>query len=75
VLAVFNVIPVPPLDGSTGIVVLLNTSMAARYVTWLQENRALAMVGMLVAWRVFDVIFDPVFWTAVNLIYPGVRYG
>lgn len=75
VLALLNVIPLPPLDGSTGIIVLLSASAATRYVMWLQENRTLAIFGMLIAWRIFDEIFDPVFWTAVNLIYPGISYG
>jgi hypothetical protein len=30
---------------------------------------------MLVAWRAFDVVFHPIFWTVVNLIYPGVGYS
>jgi len=30
----------------------------------------LGAIGMLVAWRAFDVVFDPIFWTVVNLIYP-----
>jgi hypothetical protein len=30
---------------------------------------------MLVAWRLFDVVFDPVFLLAINLLYPGSHYG
>jgi hypothetical protein len=30
---------------------------------------------MLVAWRAFDVVFNPIFWTAVSLIYPGTSYS
>ncbi len=75
VLAALNIIPVPPLDGSTGIVVLLPAVTAGRYIAWLQANRVFAMIGILVAWRIFDVIFDPIFGTAINLIYPGMSYG
>ena len=35
----------------------------------------LAIIGMLAAWRLFDVVFQPVFLTAVNLLFPGVRYS
>ena len=31
----------------------------------------LGVVGVLVAWRAFDVVFDPTFVVVVNLIYPG----
>jgi Zn-dependent protease len=76
-LALFalNLIPLPPLDGSAGVAALLNESTARRYVGWLHANRVLGSVGMLVAWRAFDVVFDPIFWSAVNLIYPGTTYG
>jgi len=35
----------------------------------------LGWIGLLIAWKLFDFVFDPVFTAAVNLIYPGVRYG
>jgi Zn-dependent protease len=74
-LMALNLIPLPPLDGSAGVAVLLSESAAGRYVEWLHNNRVLGMVGMLVAWRAFDVIFDPIFIVAVNLIYPDATYG
>ena len=33
------------------------------------------MVGLVAAWQVFEVVFDPVFLAVINLIYPGVTYG
>jgi len=74
-LMALNLIPLPPLDGSAGVAVLLSEPTAARYVEWLHHNRVLGTVGMLVAWRAFDVIFDPIFIAAVNLIYPDAKYG
>jgi hypothetical protein len=35
----------------------------------------LGWIGLLVAWKLFDFVFEPVFVAAVSLIYPGVRYG
>ena len=32
------------------------------------------MVGLLVAWRFFDLIFDPIFGLALNILYPGAGY-
>jgi hypothetical protein len=36
---------------------------------------SLGMIGMIAAWQLFDVVFDPIFLVAVNLIYPGVSYS
>jgi Zn-dependent protease len=74
-LMALNLIPLPPLDGSAGIAVLLSENVARKYTHWLHENRVLGTVGMLVAWRAFDVIFQPIFMTAIGLLYPGVTYG
>jgi Zn-dependent protease len=75
VLLSLNLIPLPPLDGSAGIAVLLPESVGERYVEWLHANRTFGMVGMLVAWRLFDILYDPLFVTALNLLYPGASYG
>ena len=54
---------------------MLSEPIARRYTQWLQQNRALATVGMLVAWRAFDFVFQPVFMAAIKLLYPSVVYG
>ncbi len=69
-----NLIPLPPLDGSAGIAVLMPEAIAARYTEWLFDNRVLGMIGMLVAWRAFDEIFGPIFFFAAELIYPELTY-
>ncbi len=74
-LAILNLIPLPPLDGSAAIPLVLSPSLTARYQKFLWTNPGLAIFGMLAAWRVFDVIFQPMFMVAVNLLFPGVRYG
>lgn len=76
VLACLNLIPLPPLDGSTALGLFLSEDAAFRYQHFLlTKGRGLALFGMLAAWRLFDVVFQPVFLTFVNLLYPGVRYG
>jgi Zn-dependent protease len=75
-LAFFNLIPFPPLDGSAAIPVLLHDSAAVAYQRFLLQNgQTFAFVGMLVAWRLFDVIFDPIFVTAINILHWGRHYG
>ena len=75
VLAALNVIPVPPLDGSAALGLFLSTGAANRYQMFLWSQPMLGLAGMLLAWRVFDVVFEPLFLLVVNLLYPGVTYG
>jgi len=75
VLASLNLLPLPPLDGSAALPLLLSDRATARYQQFLFGQPGLAMLGMLVAWRIFDVVFNPVFLLAINLLYPGTHYG
>lgn len=75
VLFAFNMIPLPPLDGSAAVPLVLSDSATARYQQFLWGQPALIWFGILVAWRLFDVIFNPIFLFFVNLLYPGVHYG
>ena len=74
-LAVLNVIPLPPLDGSAAILLFMPESIANRYQQMLWSSPMLGMVGMLAAWRLIDITFYPVFWFVVRVIYPGAMYG
>lgn len=74
-LAVFNLLPLPPLDGSAVVPLWLSDSATRKYQEFLWGNPALTWIGLLVAWQVFDTLFQPIFLLAVNLLYPGARYG
>lgn len=75
-LASLNLIPLPPLDGSAAIPVLLSEGGAATYQRFLLQNgQTFGFVGMLIAWRLFDVIFDPIFTAAINVLHWGSHYG
>jgi Zn-dependent protease len=74
-LMAFNLLPLPPLDGSAVIALGLAPDTARRYHGFLRSTPMLGWVGIYVAWQVFDFVFDPVFTMAVSLIYPGVTYG
>ncbi len=75
-LASLNLIPLPPLDGSAAVPAVLTDALGERYQRFLLQNgQTFAMVGMLAAWRLFDLIYDPIFLTAINLLHWGARYG
>ena len=50
-LGAFNLLPVPPLDGSTGIMLVMPESAAIRYLDWVRRSGSYAMIGLLIAWQ------------------------
>jgi len=58
-LGVFNLIPVPPLDGSSVIMLLMSEDRARRYIDWMSSG-TFAMPGILVSILIFRYIFPPI---------------
>ncbi|HET7228952.1 MAG TPA: site-2 protease family protein [Longimicrobium sp.] len=73
-LFAFNLLPLPPLDGSGAIPLFLSPRASETYQDFLIATPGVAWIGMLIAWQIFDVVFDPIFLGAANLLYPGVGY-
>jgi Zn-dependent protease len=73
-LAAFNLLPFPPLDGSAALPLLLSRRVSARYQEFMWSSPMIGLLGILIAWQLFDHLFDPIFLAAVNLVYPGVTY-
>ena len=68
-LLVFNLIPVPPLDGS-GVVSLLLPENASRGLQQLLARPLFAFGGILIAWIVIPQIFWPVAHFAAAVVFP-----
>ena len=74
-LGTFNLIPVPPLDGF-GVVGVFLPEDAARSLQRLAHSMgSFSMIGLLLAWKIFDPIFQPIFSLALKALYPGQDYG
>jgi Zn-dependent protease len=69
-LGTFNLLPAPPLDGSTGITLLMSETAALRFIDWTR-NSGFGMAGLLLAWVVFDRIFSFIFSVALAALYSG----
>jgi Zn-dependent protease len=67
-LGTFNLLPVPPLDGSTGIMVFMTEDRAQRYLDWIRGN-SFAMAGLLVGLVVFQRIFPIVQYAAFRIFF------
>jgi Zn-dependent protease len=73
-LGTFNLLPVPPLDGNTGVTLLMGEKTALGFLDWT-HNSGFGFVGLLLAWVLYGKIFSTIFALALNVLYPGARYG
>jgi Zn-dependent protease len=73
ILFVFNLIPLPPLDGSDALLLFLNERDAQRYMDFV-HNSGFRIIGLIIAWHVLDVVLDPVHTLSLNILYPGAGY-
>ena len=67
-LGTFNLLPVPPLDGSAGIMLLMSENQAQGYLDWLRGNN-FAMAGLLVGLVLFGKIFPYVQEAALKIFF------
>ena len=72
-LFAFNLLPLPPLDGSAILPGLMSDATARRFHEILRQPM-FSMIGLLAAWRLFPAISDPRQTLALNLLYPGAGY-
>jgi Zn-dependent protease len=72
-LAIFNLIPLPPLDGS-GILMFFCTSETAARVFHALRHPSFNYFGLILSWQLMKVIFPAIQLFAVNLLYPGYGY-
>lgn len=74
VLGTFNLLPVPPLDGHSGITLLMSERAAVRFTEW-SRGSGLGFAGIVLAWVVYGRMLGPIFRFALNVLYPGANYG
>jgi Zn-dependent protease len=67
-LGTFNLLPVPPLDGSTAIMLFMSESRAQKYLDWLRGN-SFAIAGLLVGLVVFQRVFPYVKDFVIYLLF------
>jgi Zn-dependent protease len=74
-LGLFNLLPIPPLDGFSAVGLLLNEENAIRLQELGARMRGFSYIGLLLAWQIFGPVFSPIFTAALNILYPGHHYG
>lgn len=68
ILFFFNLVPLPPLDGSAVLPAFMSNETAARYNAFLRQPM-MSLLGLLLAWKVFPYVFRPILIVALNLLY------
>ncbi|KAA3614249.1 MAG: site-2 protease family protein [Planctomycetota bacterium] len=74
-LFVFNLLPIPPLDGHSALLSGFPGPSVERWQDFLAMQPGVMWIGIFLAWKLFDEVFDPVFVIAISALYPGVTYG
>jgi len=64
----FNLLPLPPLDGSAVLPAFMSNETAARYNTFLHQPMV-SLLGLLLAWRVFPHVFYPIMNFVLQILY------
>jgi Zn-dependent protease len=72
-LFAFNLLPLPPLDGSGALGLVLPAATAVRFQEFMRQPMV-SILGLLVAWRLFGPLFGPLHGLALGLLYPGMVY-
>ncbi|HEY3741432.1 MAG TPA: site-2 protease family protein [Bryobacteraceae bacterium] len=74
-LGLFNLFPVPPLDGNTAIALILPDKLNDKFREFTRQPM-LQMFGVLIAWVLIEPIFRPAWSAAVLLlVYPASLGG
>ncbi len=73
-LFVFNLLPIPPLDGSSLPLLVLPESVARTYAAAMRSPLA-RIVGFIIIAQGLGKFFPPIFAHVAALLYPGVHYA
>ena len=67
ILFLFNLLPLPPMDGSGVIQLLLPEGVSRRWQLTMRQP-VVGILGILIAWRLFGYVLFPVFGVALRVV-------
>jgi Zn-dependent protease len=67
-LAIFNLLPVPPLDGAAALEGFFPQKVG-QIMSKLREQPVIGLVGLVVVWQVIGYLFAPAWGGMVSLLY------
>jgi Zn-dependent protease len=73
VLCLFNLIPLPPMDGSGAIPLFLGEKAGRQYLELLQSG-AFSLIGLTIAWKAFGIVYPALHLLVINLLFLGAAH-
>ena len=73
-LFLLNMIPLPPLDGSAALPLILPENWVTAYRGLIRQP-LVGLIGIVIVWNLIGKIFFPCLFFAISLLYPGIQYG
>ncbi len=67
-LFLFNLLPLPPLDGASVIQLVMSDEMALKYRQFIAQPM-FGLLGLVVAWKLLGVIFWPMLFVALQILF------
>jgi len=67
-LFLFNLLPLPPLDGASVVQLVMSPGIARKYREIVYQPMY-ALLGLIIAWRLFGMLFWPIFGIVLSLLY------
>ena len=74
ILFLFNLLPLPPMDGS-GVLQLFLPEDTSRRLQELLRQPMVGLIGIVIAWKLFPSLLWPVFHLMIRVLYPHVSYS
>jgi Zn-dependent protease len=73
-LGIFNLLPLPPLDGAAVFSIFLPESMRSG-MRDVMSGGMISLLGLVIAWQVFPQFVGPIFSAVLSALHPGLVYG
>jgi Zn-dependent protease len=73
-LGFFNLIPFPPLDGYGVLGLFTSESGALRLQEFRTKMGVFSIIGLVVAWQLFDRVYPAIFVVGLRIFYRGYHF-